>query len=236
MPTKTFKNGNSTMQKNNAELRRGQFETARGITLDIVGVPMWLLQKLESNLRAEWTSGEFARPLTPPTYEVETVGGGKETHEYDAEALKTAPDEDKAAYAEFLASVAAFNEELRDRTLRIVFTYGIVTRAAGDEWAARQRKLFVPVPEDADERHIHWVQTEVLTSPAEAFELMNAVMKLSGVPEEALQAATAAFQREMGYASEGDSAGENADEGGRMEPFTPDGRDPNSEGVGAVAV
>ena len=56
---------------------------------------------------------------TPPTYEVEVVGGDKEFHVHDATTLET--DEDRAAWAEYQTALAATNTDMVERILRLLF-------------------------------------------------------------------------------------------------------------------
>ena len=130
---------------------------------------------------------------TPPTYEVEVVGGDKEFHVHDATTLET--DEDKQAWAEYQTALAAANTDMVERILRLLFvraTGDVVP--AGDGWVEEQTYFGIAVPVDPMERKIHYIQTELLTHSDDISAFMLAAMGLVGVGNEVIRAAEETFR------------------------------------------
>ncbi len=130
---------------------------------------------------------------TPPTYEVETVGGDIEIHVHDETTLET--DEDRAAWAAYQTAQAQANGDLMEKILRLLFakaTGDVVP--AGDGWVEEQTYFGIAVPDDPMERKIHYIQTELLTHSDDISSFMLAAMGLVGVGNEVIRAAEETFR------------------------------------------
>lgn len=171
----------------------------------------------------------------PPTYEVEVVGGEKETHVHDATTLES--DEDKQAWAAYQAALAAANTDMVERILRLLFvraTGDVVP--AGEEWVEEQSYFGIDVPTDKLERKIHFIQTELLTHTDDISEFMVAAMGLVGVGDEVIRAAEETFRptlRETGEDPNPDTSESAADREVVAQPTVRGSR--RSKGVGRAA-
>jgi len=172
---------------------------------------------------------------SPPTYEVEVVGGDKETHLHDATTLET--DEDRAAWAAYEKAQSEANGQMMERILRLLFV-----RATGDvlpadnSWAVEQAYLGIDVPVEPLDRKVHFIQTELLTHAEDISDFMVAAMGLIGVGEEVIQAAEATFRPALRQGWEDAGADSPEPAADREMVAQPDIRgDGGSEGVGADA-
>ncbi len=172
---------------------------------------------------------------TPPTYEVETVGGDIEIHVHDETTLET--DEDRAAWAAYQTAQAQANGDLMEKILRLLFakaTGDVVP--AGDEWIKEQQYLGVDVPDDPLGRKIHYIQTELLTHTGDIMAFMSAAVALTGVDEEVVESAEATFRNQVRQAGEdpGPDTPKPETEGALVaQPDIPGGG--GSKGVGVTA-
>ncbi len=172
---------------------------------------------------------------TPPTYEVETVGGDIEIHIHDETTLES--DEDRAAWAAYQTAQAQANNDLMEKILRLLFakaTGDVVP--AGDEWIKEQTYLGVEVPDDPLGRKIHYIQTELLTHTGDIMSFMSAAVALTGLDEEVVEAAEATFRNQVRQAGENPVADTPEPAPNREVVALPDvSGGGGSKGVGAVA-
>jgi len=90
--------------------------------------------------------------------------------------------------------------EIQNRTA-LIFLEGIIfDLPKDDKWIKRRKKLFnEDVPEDEDERKLHYLNNILLKTPADKSDLMLELQKLSmtGATEEAISAFEELFRRQM---------------------------------------
>jgi len=155
-------------------------------------------------------------PIDPPTYEVETVGGGKETHILDETAVMIPGDEEKTAERQALwdahtDACQRMKQQQYDTTRKIVLDSIDLPLPADESWIRKQEELFIEIPEDLYERWIHWLETEILL-PQDIIEIVSDILTLSTkgiIPEEDVEAATELFRRSVYTQARGSEEQEN---------------------------
>lgn len=163
-----------------------------GKDLTVLPLSPLLMQRINDSLPP--------RP-TPPTYEADTAGGGVEVMTHDETTLQT--EEEKTAWAEYQGRLASWSAEQSKRFLRVFFARGVhlnLDAAALDRWAKEMKYLGVNVPEgnpdDPEvyiERKVLYVETELIGSGGDMLTIMQEIMKLTGVDEGEVAAATRLF-------------------------------------------
>lgn len=128
--------------------------------------------------------GEAVRP----TYR--TSAG--EDFPHDETTLET--DEDKAAWAKYQEILAKHSEYVGTKTMRFVLFYGVDMNPDDDpEWQERQKYWDIEIPDGPIDRKIHYIQSEFIFSQSDIEQIMYRIAKMSGVRQEAIDAASATF-------------------------------------------
>lgn len=175
--------------------RAGIFTNSAGESYAIRGVSPWALDTISSQLADEWKAQGRSKP-SAPTYEVETAGGDKETHEHNETTLDN--DESRAAWAGYQQDLADWEAQERERYLRNILMDGVVIGLPDDEsWVARHRFMGRRVPDDPLEREMYWKKTTIIKSGNDAADIMTAVLALTGVSEEKIRIAEDSFRSEV---------------------------------------
>ena len=173
------------------------YTTTRGVTVTLVPIG--------TKIQKQHASFLLRRPK-PPTYIVTTATGVSETHEHDAVSVLDAKttDAERAAWANYQAALTAHDAAYSEAFLRLLLTRGVEVPGANiGLWVEEQRWLGIDVPDEERERLFQYVWMEIIGDALRDIEGISlAVGKLSGVSEEAIQAAEATFQHGMGDAGE----------------------------------
>lgn len=170
-----------------------------------------------------------------PTYEVETIGGGKELREHD-ETTAT-DDADKAMWKRYLATKAEAEGKINQEMNDYILAAGTHTKFSVDPdapWTKIQRKFGIVIPDDPEDLRVHYLKTRVLNVD-DINELLTRIMAKTGIKADMVETAKNSFRspvrrqrREAGRLT-GDSAeGEVVD----SEPIS---RIENGESVGTDA-
>lgn len=159
------------------------FTTSKGITVKVVGVSQLWLDKLR-------TAVQFPEP---PKYSVKTVAGDEEWHEHDETTLET--PEDKQAWQEYQVAYATAEFKRNEMITKYILTQGIevVIPEEGD-WADMMSFLGIQQSKNPVERKYDYIRTEVLGTAEDIAAVLTKVMRLTGVPEEALAEAQESFR------------------------------------------
>lgn len=172
------------------------FVTSMGIEVPLRPISPLLMQRVHASV-----------PLPqPPTYEVEIVGGAKQTFYHDAESVAEDPEAKKLweQYQEDLASARSLRNS---RALRVMLYKGTaMPMPEGDDWLEEHRFLGLDVPDDPRERYQYYMETEVLGSAEDVQGLMSAISELMGVKAEDVNAAIDSFRDPMGEGRDGETA------------------------------
>jgi hypothetical protein len=166
-----------------------------------------LLLRVGSNLL------ELEEPQ-PPTYIAHGVGGATETKTYDQEGIDdpSTPEEDKAAWADYLERKAAYDERAADNERkrnemrgRFMALRGIKVRGMPenlDAWAQEQSLLFgleidENLPRDAALK-LAFIDAEVVRTAQDGAKITAGMMRAQGMDQEALDTVEATFRDSLG--------------------------------------
>jgi hypothetical protein len=175
------------------------FTTTAGVKIPIQPISLLDLQLAQNAVEEQFR--EEGEPIDPPTYEVYLELEEKsEYHPHTEVTIKDATDEEKEAWQAYLDAVNKMQGEVESRTA-LVFLEGIIFDLPEDEsWIKRRKRLFnEDVPEDEDERKLHYINNVLLKTPADKSDLMLEIQRLSmtGADEEAIEAFVTLFRRQM---------------------------------------
>lgn len=165
-----------------------EYVTSRGVKIKFVGIAN-LIRSLQKSLDA-------TKPM-PPKYSVKTMGGAVEWHDHDATTINT--QEEKDAYASYLAKKAEWDTESNYKLMRLILIEGIeIPIPANGDWKNKQRALGIDIPENTDDdpfkERIHYIETEIIGSKQDYKEIFLGVTRIAGVSEEDLSAAEDLFR------------------------------------------
>lgn len=126
-----------------------------------------------------------------PTYEAKTFGGRYEIHPMDAESAKQTIG-GKALWDFYQERLTAAQLKQNDVTIKALFLLGTECELPNNGWESKYRFLDILVPDNPDEKRAFYLASEL---PVEDISgLTSAIMKLTGVSEEAIADAEAAFR------------------------------------------
>ncbi len=149
-------------------------------------------------------------PLSPPTYTVETVGGGTETFAHDAKSIEAegTSEAERAAWSEHQAALARLEAEVQERVTRVLLLEGLDVPQVPEEWQARMRRYGLQLETDPDDLKLQYITTELLRTSHSLLEAVAQITLLSmrgSVPEEDIAATEASFRRALRTAGIGGS-------------------------------
>ncbi len=129
-----------------------------------------------------------------PTYEVETIGGGKELREHD-ETTAT-DDADKALWKRYLANKAEAEGKINQEMNDYILAAGTHTQFTVDldaPWTKIQRKFGVIIPDDPEDLRVHYLKTRVLNVD-DINELLTRIMSKTGIKADMVETAKDSFR------------------------------------------
>ena len=160
---------------------------------------------------------------TVPMYTAVSVEGGTEDFPHDEKSIQDpkTPDEDRAAWAEYLVAKAdhdakAAANESRRATLRVRFMALRATRVVGhpdlEEWAREQEEEWaIPVPDGETDRLLFYWTTEAVKTQEDGYKVFNGVMAATGLDEEVLDQVEEMFRNSLGRPNGADAAQDTGD-------------------------
>jgi hypothetical protein len=160
---------------------------------------------------------------TVPTYTAVSVEGGTEDFPHNEKSIQDpkTPDEDRAAWAEYLVAKAdhdakAAANESRRATLRVRFMALRATRVVGqpdlEEWAREQEEEWaIPVPDGETDRLLFYWTTEAVKTQEDGYKVFNGVMAATGLDEEVLDQVEEMFRNSLGRPNGTDAAQDTGD-------------------------
>ena len=161
-----------------------------------------------------------------PSYTVEIAGGAKQTFQHAPPKMTTPKDEqdwldyvnekpdalkyqqgettimtheDRVLWMDYLTKKSEAEAEATHRQELLFYWKGINEEVPNNGWEQDQLEddPSIVIPTDKRELKMHWVKTELLGSPQEQMKLFAAIMRLSGVSDEEVEAAEASFQDQV---------------------------------------
>lgn len=175
------------------------FTTTAGVRIPIQPISLLDLQLAQNAVEEQFREG--GEPVDPPMYEVRLeLEDTSEYHPHTKVTIKDATNEEKEAWQKYLETVSKMQDETEQRTALVFLEGIIVDLPEDDKWIKRRKKLFnEDVPEDEDERKLHYIDKVLLKTPADKDDLTVEIHKLSmtGASEEAIAAWEELFRGEM---------------------------------------
>lgn len=150
------------------------FTTSKGVVIRILGLSPLILKRLERQYEED-----NPKPK-PPTYTVETAGGGTETHIHDETTAET--PKEIAALRQYKSAVAAWDSGLESLTLRLMAIAGIdFDMPESNAWEAIPKAMGLRIPEDEVERKLFYFETTAVGNSQDMVAVMGLVMGLDQV-------------------------------------------------------
>lgn len=195
------------------------FTTSAGRKIEIQSVPMLLLE----DVRLKAMETVQVPPI--PTYTVELADGSTVPYAHDEKSIadeKTSEDERQAwkAYKEALQRQSTVSA---NKVMELFLAKGVILSedlSLEGEWAELQRYFGIELPVHPIALKIHYLKTEVLTSPDDIGGLISKVMEGSGIDPNLLAAARASFRsnlRQEGDTTAGIGGGSQPEREGEVE-------------------
>jgi hypothetical protein len=189
------------------------FITSSGKRLHYEPISPVALEYAEQGITKKYR--ERGEPLDPPTYTVETAGGGSQTFDHDAESIKD-DLEAEAAWASYLDAQQRLSTEIGTVRNRIILSAVQVELPEDKTWMYKQKSWGIEIPllpKDTDyddpeefeyavveygqELRLHYLQTELLKTVNDAYGIVDMIMRASlegAISKEAIDAASASFR------------------------------------------
>lgn len=171
------------------------FVTSTGATFFLHPIPAYLFEAIGPSTDEKWRRTRGSEPPQIPVYAVE-VAGETVYYAHDEKTVESRP-ECRAEWDKWLADKADYDKIYNDTMARIVLYDGVEVREYLPEWERGMKARGLTIPTDPNERKIIYAKTNTPTT-AEAVHLINAILRLGGVSQEALDRAEATFRRKVG--------------------------------------
>lgn len=171
------------------------FTTNAGFEIKIKTIKPFKIQRLEGSVRARYV--KEGEPVDPPSYYVETVGGGKQKHYQTPKTIyqeKVSEDgkvtltneyresltsEEIAAWEYHQDALERMNAEVIESGLNIILREGCEFDMPEDsDWQELQESDGITIPAHPKNRAIHWLITEEIEL-TEAAQIANVIMSIS---------------------------------------------------------
>ncbi len=174
------------------------FTTTAGIKIPIQPVSLLDLELAKNTIEKQFR--EDSKPIDPPTYAVEVLGGEKEYHPHTEKTIEEGTEQEKENWQAHLEAVEEMQDELQSRTGLVILEGIIFDLPEDDSWIKRRKKLFdEDVPEDEDEKKLYYVNNVLLKTLADKANLSLEIQLLSmtGATPEAIKAYEELFRGQM---------------------------------------
>jgi len=178
-----------------------EYITSSGAKITIRPISLLAHSMIETGVEFDYRNrGE---PIDPPTYEVEVAGGAKTVMQHDATTLDVAdnPDQSAANHAAWESYIKARTKMVEEiRKLQTLFLLDAIEFDFEPGWETRQRRFKISIPDDPEEKRVHYITTVLLPTHEEQMKIVEQIMRLSAagvLSEEALEAASKSFRRNV---------------------------------------
>lgn len=174
-----------------------EFKLSNGKTIKIKSVSPFMLSRLTPAVMKEMDVE------SPPMYEVETVGGGKQKFSHNETTLEVEGDPDTTQenyqiWNEYQTKLRLARLEINRRFLRLLIRRGVeVDMPEDDAWLADHKAMGIDIPKDPMDLKIMYIQDVLVTTTSDWGRLVNEVMALSDITEEDVASATESFPDQM---------------------------------------
>jgi hypothetical protein len=211
------------------------FTTTAGVRVPIQPISIAELELAEAGVNQDFRdANRMVDPPQKPTYVVSVLGGSIQEHEHDETTLEVTPElitetddpeekeriakertaENKTAWGEYLnlktehERVLAEMHVAKTKIRNEILMEGLAIQLPEDDaWEKRQRKLRIRIPEDAEERLLHYKTTVILKTVEDLMGFIEAITttSMSGiVSEDKVRALTNSFRNHVQKHTEAD--------------------------------
>jgi hypothetical protein len=182
--------GRDTLEERNRN-KEQFFVTALGKQVKVT--PMSLLL-------GEMAKNSVANPDAPvQAFEVD-IEGQPPVH-YPMRDIQDARNEhERRAWLLYEQRQAEANKEKGDRWINALLIGAVIDHMVMPEdnrWERRQKLVYIEIPDDPDEKRLHYLLTEVLTTPDDLTGLITKIVEISGVDEEVVESVEDSFRRSL---------------------------------------
>lgn len=186
------------------QAKKTVYTTLRGKEVPYRAINTTQLGMAQAGLRDEWI--KRGEPLDPPTYQVEYAGGETKEVTHDEKSLDQVGDpvENHKRWEAYKDASTRFQRACEDIMLRFVMEDALLLEKPKDwsdseemAWEKRQKRIHIQVPDDPEDKWIHYVGTEILETAFDAKAFFMTVLSYSNqgsVDQEAIKLALASFQ------------------------------------------
>lgn len=159
------------------------FKSSKGVEIRLQSVDPLFLQTVSRSVKIPEV----------PTYETKTMSGRIEVHPFDAKAAEQTPG-GVEIWQKYQSELADAIAEQNDRVLRAAFLDGTVRPKEwhDERWFKRMRIVGIDLPDDEDELWVMYLLTTL--SQEDIATLTTKIIRLTGVPEEMIEAAEEIFR------------------------------------------
>jgi len=186
-----LKGGNDVSEKQ--EPKR-ELVTSTGKVLHLRPVSNRSLAEAVADVEREFEAEK--KPVAPPQYEVPLAGGGTKKYWHDETSIKTASEEERAAWAEHQECVKQLQTEQNERTLAIAIWEGVEEEPT-EEWLKYMGWRGSAMPDNEFDLKVRYITYEFLRTPGDYAAFSSATMLLSAgmeVDQAAIDAAMGSFR------------------------------------------
>lgn len=171
---------------------KDEYVTQDGIVIKLHWINPILIQNVMNSIKVP----------KRPTYETTTRSGRVEIYPMDAESAVQTPG-GEVRWLTYLEEKEAAESEQNLRIMKVLFLEGTECDIPENGWDRRDLfyGLDVPTPDMPDERRAYYLMNHI--SPEDIAGLMTALMRKTGVPEEAVAEAEKSFRDSILDESEG---------------------------------
>jgi hypothetical protein len=174
------------------ELKVIEFTNSRGITMDLMGLPPYLIQMATESIK---------RPI-PPTYTVKRADGGEDEFPHSQETIddpKTSKKE-KEKWSSYLAEMKMADAQASEVLLNVILVEGIKLHTEPDEmvnWEKRMKMMKISIPEDDMEKELVYKKEYAFSTQDDVEILMTKVLELTGVSRSEVDLAKSSFPNKV---------------------------------------
>lgn len=182
-----------------------------------------LISKVDASVEERWKAEGRTR-TERPTYTITTAAGVEETHEHDAQTIAEIEDEVERAAVQKQFDQAAADQRAFGRSrsellidIAVLESVEVVSGPSMERWEKLRRRMGLPIPDDEDDRKLAYVKEYILTSATDMGSIITAMLEVTGVKKEAVEAANANFRDPVEGRPDTDGAGGGAAEEGELD-------------------
>jgi hypothetical protein len=158
------------------------YVTENGTHLELQAISLYEIDLIKDGTKEKWR--KRGEPVDPPTYTIETVGGGKVTKPLTADILEVEDDE---AETERRKNEWSLHENALDRMreeisklITDLFLDGIVNiTEVPQEWIDKKKKRNIAIPTDADDLLTLYKRVEIAKTYMDVIGIREKVTALS---------------------------------------------------------